>query len=376
MFPVISVSGTARERGLAYGRQAAAQITVSIESYGVAFQTYAKLGWDEAAAQALTFEAAIAAVQPDYLVEMAGIAEGAGVPYEQILAINCRTEIMFSGVVRALKAGETPDAPLSECTSFAALPERTAEQNMLIGQNWDWMPFALGCVVVLTIEQDDRPNIVTVVEAGLLAKTGINSAGIGLVTNALVTAADVGEPGLPYHVALRRILDSNSLTEATDILGAHRRASSASYIVGSSDGFALNIECQPGDARGVTLMQPVNGFAAHTNHFCAPSFQGQDMIVSTYTDTLIRLQSIERDLKLTTGVTVESIQAGLRSHANYPTSVCTHTPATDDPMIANVTITSVVMDLTAMRMWVTAGNPCVNEYEEIDLAVLAPTAVV
>ena len=35
--------------------------------------------------------------------------------------------------------------------------------------------------------QDDGPDFVTVVEAGLLAKTGMNSSGIGLATNALVT---------------------------------------------------------------------------------------------------------------------------------------------------------------------------------------------
>ena len=52
------------------------------------------------------------------------------------------------------------------------------------------------------------------VEAGLLAKTGMNAAGLGLVTNALVTDADVGEPGLPYHVLLRAVLDCGTVTEA------------------------------------------------------------------------------------------------------------------------------------------------------------------
>ena len=46
------------------------------------------------------------------------------------------------------------------------------------------------------------------VEAGLLAKTGMNSSGLGLVTNALVTDDDTGDARLPYHVALRAILDA------------------------------------------------------------------------------------------------------------------------------------------------------------------------
>ncbi len=55
-------------------------------------------------------------------------------------------------------------------------------------------------VIVLEAEQDQGPNYVAVVGAGLLAKSGFNSAAIGLVTNALVTDQDRGQPGVPYHV--------------------------------------------------------------------------------------------------------------------------------------------------------------------------------
>src|SRR6266446_10660130 len=70
-----------------------------------------------------------------------------------------------------------------------------------------WLLHAAQTLVVLEARPDDGPDFVTVVEAGLLAKAGLNAAGLGLVTNALVTDADVGEPGLPYHVLLRAILD-------------------------------------------------------------------------------------------------------------------------------------------------------------------------
>ena len=38
--------------------------------------------------------------------------------------------------------------------------------------------------LVLEVQRDDGPDFVTVVEAGLLAKTGFNSSGIGLVVKA------------------------------------------------------------------------------------------------------------------------------------------------------------------------------------------------
>src|SRR5207247_4924557 len=120
----------------------------------------------------------------------------AGLECTYNLAINVLTEIMFSAVARQVAV---------ECTSFAALPEVTADGHVLIGQNWDWKPQTLDTVLVLEVERDDGPDFVTVVEAGLLAKTGMNAAGLAVATNALISDDDHGEPGLPYHVIWRAL---------------------------------------------------------------------------------------------------------------------------------------------------------------------------
>ena len=128
---------------------------------------------------------------------------------------------------------------------------------------------------MLEARPDDGPDFVTVVEAGLLAKAGLNAAGLGLVTNAMVTDADVGEPGLPYHVLLRAILDCSTVTGALEVLQAGPRSSSANYLVAQAGGAALDIEAAPGD---VTCLYPLfpdeDGLLLHTNHFQAP-FQAE-----------------------------------------------------------------------------------------------------
>ena len=48
---------------------------------------------------------------------------------------------------------------------------------------------------------------------------------------ALVTDADVGEPGLPYHVLLRAVLDCATVTDALAALQGGARSSSANYLV-------------------------------------------------------------------------------------------------------------------------------------------------
>jgi isopenicillin-N N-acyltransferase-like protein len=94
------------------------------------------------------------------------------------------------------------------------LPSATADGSTLLGQNWDWLIHTRETLVVLEICRRERPSLVTVVEAGLLAKMGMNSAGLGVATNFLLTKADDGRAGVPYHSTLRAILDCETITDA------------------------------------------------------------------------------------------------------------------------------------------------------------------
>ena len=118
-----------------------------------------------------------------------------------------------------------------ECTAFAVVPEASASGHTLIGQNWDWLLHCFDTVVVLEAEQDEGPNYVSVVEAGLLAKTGMNSSGLGVATNALVTEDDRGEPAMPYHVLLRAFMDCETISDALSAAQRSRRSSSANYLL-------------------------------------------------------------------------------------------------------------------------------------------------
>ncbi|RJO75589.1 peptidase C45 [Nocardia panacis] len=354
MFPIIAVSGGPRERGAAYGFAAAARIAVTIEGYRRIFAELAGLDWDAACRMAVRYEPAIGA---EYLAEIAGIAAGAGVRYEEVLAVNCRTEIMFAGMVSRMRSG-----PVPECTAVAGVGSGSA----VVGQNWDWLGFSAASVVVLAVRGAGGPDLVTVVEAGMLAKTGMNDRGIGVATNALVSEADSGAVGLPYHIALRRILDSGDLATATRVLTDSVRASSANYLVVDSTGRARNLECHPGGPSGVHRTEPVSDRLAHTNHFLGAAGEFDRFDRDGHLNSLCRLAAIERR----SVSDAPALMAALRSHENAPDSVCMHARAGEDPAAAVCTVASVVMDLAAGRMWVAAGNPCALDYTEIDLAGL------
>ncbi|HZQ04195.1 MAG TPA: C45 family peptidase [Gaiellaceae bacterium] len=357
-YPRINAGGSARARGLAHGSQASERVRRSVELYRDVFAHYANWTWDEVKRHALAFTKPIAAVHPDYLEEMNGIAEGAGVAYEDILAINVRTEVMFSAVARAAAV---------ECTSFAALPEATANAHVLVGQNWDWKPHTEETVIILDVKRDDGPDFVTVVEAGLLAKTGMNSAGIGLVTNALISDEDRGEPGLPYHVILRAILDAETLPQGLDAVTRHPRASAANYLIAHRTGQAVDVEAAPGDFSQVWLAFPEGGLLCHANHYISDTRGIKDVSRWYVPDSPFRLDRIQRLLDdRDDGVDSHAIEAALRDHASHPLGICKHGDPAVHEYEQSVTVASVIYDLTAGTMLLAEGRPCEQEYQLLD----------
>ena len=86
---VIRVSGSALERGRQYGEKAKDRIAKSIELYSNMFEANAHLSWEKAKEVAKQFEGAIKAYFPEAIEEMQGIAQGASLTYEDILAKLC-----------------------------------------------------------------------------------------------------------------------------------------------------------------------------------------------------------------------------------------------------------------------------------------------
>ena len=282
---------------------------------------------------------------------MRGIAEGAGVAPDEILALNARSELMFTAARR--QTGEIA----AECTSFAVLPEASENSHTIVGQNWDWLPFAAETVVYVEAHRSDGPNYVTIVEAGLLAKMGFNDAGLGVCTNTLVSSRDVGQPGVPYHVLLRTLLDAPTMTDATRCLMTAERALSANYLLAHSDGLAVNVETLPGGREGVSVSMPWDGVLAHTNHFVAPDFAPLDARVAQHPHSLFRLDAMRRGLRRGAGeISMSLLTETLRSHQNKPDGICGHPDERVPAMEQRATVTSVVADLASGELWLTPAR--------------------
>ncbi len=361
MFPIIRVRGGAHERGRQYGEQASSRVHASIAAYAKVFEHYATWSWETVVEQARGFVGPIEDFGAQYLDELRGIAEGAGVAFDDVLAINLRTEIMFAAKARSARA-TLPR--VAECSSFAVVAPDGAVR---VGQNWDWLPHTMDTVVVLEQQPEDGPSFVTVVEAGLLAKFGMNSAGMGIVTNALVSDEDRGEPGVPYHVLLRALLDCETPREALARLQQHDRASSANYLIAHKGGLALDVEARPGDFSKLHLLGPdERGVLLHTNHFRSPQFPAVDVGLLVMPDSPFRLQRLQRgtgpDDDAADGERWERL---LEDHAGYPDSVCCHPNARDSTMEQGLTVAAFVAELGTGRARLSYGPPCESGLQDL-----------
>lgn len=94
-FPVIVIDAAShREFGLEYGKKAKDLIVESVANYKAIFEGD---GISMEEAKKLSVERylpVVAKEAPELVEEMQGLAEGAGVSFEEILAVNSRTEVL------------------------------------------------------------------------------------------------------------------------------------------------------------------------------------------------------------------------------------------------------------------------------------------
>jgi len=342
-FPLIEVSGSPHERGRQYGVQAEARIRKGIGHYGAQLR---KLDLDRAGVAALVqaYLPRIRDFDESYIEEMQGIAAGSEVGFEEVVLLNARTEI--------LKLAERPElraqlVPVDDgCTAICIMPGVTAAGQLIHAQNWDWKAECAETAVVLHIRQEDGPDILTFTEAGGLARSGMNSAGIAITANYLQSDRDYRNVGVPLALIRRKVLQQQYLSAAMKAVYATPKSASNNMMVSHPDGICIDFECAPDETFQV---HPEHGMLVHANHFVSPVALAKlrDMGAGGFGDTLYRDLRV-RDLMLPHlgGATVDHVKAALSDEFQTPFSVCRPIRRnTDDNLSA--TVAMVVMQPAA-----------------------------
>ena len=312
-FPVHrSDEATAQARGAAFGRAMAPQVQHTVAVYR------------------RMFAERHANVPPDLPPhpEIDAIAQAANVDPHTLRAINARTEILNGA---------------DECSVQGA--------GGLLAQNWDWHPDLSASTVIWIVEHPDG-WFATLTEAGILAKIGLNQAGLGVCLNILRTTADGGTDGTPIHLLLRQLLEQTTTVDEAIAHLTSATVTASSAVTVATPGDVAHVELNPGGANVIR-----GAVGAHTNHFIEPPKKGTDVMATESPTTHQRLEIVRQ----------QPLLDALRDHTGHPKGVCRHVDENDPWVEQTVTVASVVMNLEKRRLHVAAGPPCTHEHVEVTL---------
>ncbi|OHV79255.1 C45 family peptidase [Rhizobium sp. LCM 4573] len=317
--PLIEVSGTPFERGQQYGEQAAERILKGIGHYKDQLQS-SGLKDDDLATIIDRFAGAIADYGSQYIEEMQGIARAVNKDLSAVLLLNARTEILK--LARRRERGQQDFIQSDGCTGVFVMPSASRDNVFIHAQNWDWKTECAETAIVLKIKRDDGPDIITFTEAGGLARTGFNSAGISISGNYLETDRDYRELGVPLAIIRRKVLEQPHLAMSMQAVYGTRKSASNNMMVGHAHGIAIDFECAPDET---FLIHPTNGVLVHANHFQSQVALSKllDKGVVNMPDSLYRDLRVRQLIEPHIGeVTVDAVKNALSDTFETPWSVC------------------------------------------------------
>jgi isopenicillin-N N-acyltransferase-like protein len=354
VLPLVVASGSPHAIGHQYGRAARVAIERNVQAY---VDVFAALGASRARVRELGEDVAATTAHhhPRIAAMLEGVAAGAGLPAGEVYALNARTDLLMGLSLGRLDGG---------CTVLGVDGSRTARGQALLAQNWDWSPAQRDATLVLATQDEDGHAVLALTEAGMLAKAGLNSCGIGLCVNVLASAADGRPGGLPYHVILRAALEARTLDEAAAAVTSAPRSASVHVLLGSADGELVGLELAPGVA---ARQRPVDGALAHANHFEATAVEDLIPHRPDAADSS-RHRARRARARLAQGAATHTQMADiLRDHDERP--ICVHAAPGAQPL-EQETLASVLLDPAARRMSVAPGPPCRTDYTPYALAAL------
>jgi len=251
------VSGDAHAIGRALGEASAAALRDVVPAIG-RFQALRREWRGTERLRAL--EAAARSAWPQYVREMEGMAQGAGVAFETVFLWNCRGDLPESG--RGSHRGSA-----AGCTTVAA-PAREG-RPALVAHNEDDAPELHGHCRIVDVRPDDGPGFVSFYSPGLLPghAFAVNRAGLVQAVNDL--RPEDRAIGVPRHLVCRAVLDCKGLDAALACIRDPDRAGGFHHTLAQAgDRRLLSVEAPASGCEVVAVDAP----RAHANHLLHERF--------------------------------------------------------------------------------------------------------
>jgi isopenicillin-N N-acyltransferase-like protein len=351
--PLVRVSGTHREMGQQVGEACKKQVQHSINNGRVlladAYEQL-ELTWEGAQIQARKYIPFAQERYLQYVEELTGVAEGAGVAFEDLAVMN------------AMEAVTSDALHLTRCTSMAVNDERTADGHVLLAHNEDWVPEDEDDVFIIHATPKTEPPFLAMTYGGLLPNIGINAYGIAQLCDSVYP--NDSRIGTPRLVVSRAVLASKTPDEAIRHMLSAQRAAGYNHLLAHESGELYSVEVS---ARRFSILYGEDGYIVHTNHYTAPAMQQVESEPEDMVASRVRYFRALRLVKRENLHTIKTLQAIQRDHVNFSNSICNHSIDATNPLDREKTVNAMVIDLTTREIHIAWGNPCENPYHTYHL---------
>jgi isopenicillin-N N-acyltransferase-like protein len=286
---------------------------------------------------------------PQYLDELKGEAEGAAVPFFDLMILNLNPE--YSMLMRKPSSG-------SEGSDCSTVISRTPDR-VILAHNEDGSGAYQDAMYVLKVKAPSGVTFLCMSYPGIIAGNapGFNDQGIAHSCN-FISSKEV-KIGVPRYFLDRAMLEARDLDHAVGFAGHPARAYSQNHnLVSYPEKRALMVETTPSKYE----VKEVDGLAFHTNHFVLDEMKDvpeSRLAIATSTPRYNVLKKEAGQMAHPTSPEPEDLVKILSSHKGKPFSPCRHPSNTG----LGCTLGTAVFDTDKDSMQLFKGNPCNGKHE-------------
>jgi predicted choloylglycine hydrolase len=276
---------------------------------------------------------------PEFLDEMRGLAEAAGLEYDTLMTMILTVPF------------NPQDVP--SCSVLAVAPERTADGRPIVGRNYDFFyDISEDVATTYRIYPEGRYASLGNCDIWVGRDDGLNEAGF-FVAQARFNYPGL-QPGLAFWLIVRLLLDRcATVDEGLELIQSVPHAQSFTYLLADHSGKAAVVEPT---VEGIEVRYPQNGLLVMTNHAVCPAWAGKETQVPP--DSHPRYDRLH-ELLGEGVIDDEAVKQALRDHEGL---VCSHR-VIDGRKLG--TLWSVVGHPGERQLDIAAGSPCQAAYRTV-----------
>ena len=333
-WPLVEVGGSSYEMGYQHGAQASALIG----KYLVWIDKLTGVSRDELCRNAMAFLPMMEKLSSDFVEEVRGLADGAGISFEE--AVLCQAR------------GEAAKVDEGACTAFALTGKATRNGVTLAGQNQDLAPEYADVAILLKVNpSDERPRALLFTFAGQLGYSGMNEYGIAHFANALYDCP--WQMGLPHYPIKRVCLEQKDLAGVLAVLKGHRTCSAGNMVICTGKEEIADFEIRPEGVVEYRSGDP--DCIIHANHYESDEYK--DYETNSLADSCPRAERMRSLVREGYGeLSVDTMKAILADHEGDPAAICRHGAE------GMISVSGYIADATNRVLHVRRGHGCTGTW--------------